>query len=216
MIHQWIVGHHFPSLSVQWQTPRKRAWELIGSLLWVANGTRPDISFAVGSLAKYTSNPGRVHWEALLRILGYLSQTLNHCIRYKRDTSHEGGSCPNCQIFSAMSMRVLQVMLTLGGALLVTYSRSVEDQYHGRVRCNPLWHYPVWSLSTWRQVRLRRKPCGWTGYYSSFDSRLPIQLHYMKTTRLLYSLQIIPEITGDLNTLIHGVTLWEKLWPIGR
>jgi hypothetical protein len=55
--------------------------ELIGSLLWVANGTRQDISFAVGSLAKYTSNPGRVHWEALLRILGYLSQTPNHCIR---------------------------------------------------------------------------------------------------------------------------------------
>ena len=65
--------------------------ELIGSLLWVANGTRPDISFAVGSLAKYTSSPGRVHWEALLRILGYLSQTLSHCIRYKRDTSNENG-----------------------------------------------------------------------------------------------------------------------------
>jgi hypothetical protein len=63
--------------------------ELIGSLLWVANGTRLDISFAVGSLAKYTSNPGRVHWEALLRILGYLSQSLNHCIRYKRDTINE-------------------------------------------------------------------------------------------------------------------------------
>ena len=126
--------------------------ELIGSLLWVANGTRLDISFAVGSLAKYTSNPGRVHWEALLRILGYLSQTLNHCIRYKRNASNENdvpvrgyarGSCPSFQTFSAMSMRVLRVMLTLGGALLVTYSRSVEDQYHGRVGCNPLWHYPV-------------------------------------------------------------------------
>jgi len=143
--------------------------KLIGSLLWVANGTRPDISFAVGSLAKYTSNPGRVHWEALLRILGYLSQTLNHCIRYKRDTSNEDGvpvrgyargSCPSCQISSATLMRVLRLMLTLGGALLVTFSRSVEDQYHGRVGCNPLWHYPVWSLSTWRRVRLRKKPCG--------------------------------------------------------
>ena len=33
----------------------------------------------------------RVHYEALLRILGYLSQTLNYCIRYKRDTSHKDG-----------------------------------------------------------------------------------------------------------------------------
>jgi hypothetical protein len=104
--------------------------ELIGSLLWVANGTSPDISFAVGSLAKYTSNPGRVHWEVLLIILGYLSQTLNYCIRYKRDTLHEDGVpvrgyvrgfCPSCQTFSVMLMRVLWVMLTLGEALLVTY-----------------------------------------------------------------------------------------------
>ena len=35
--------------------------ELIGSLLWVANGTRPDVSFAVNTLAKLTSNPGLVH-----------------------------------------------------------------------------------------------------------------------------------------------------------
>jgi uncharacterized protein YutE (UPF0331/DUF86 family) len=35
--------------------------------------------------------------------------------------------------------------------------------------------------------------------------------HHMKTTRLLYSLQIILEITVDLTTLIHGVTTVEKL-----
>ena len=40
--------------------------ELIGSLLWVVNGTRPDVSFAVNTLAKFTSNPGLVHWKALL------------------------------------------------------------------------------------------------------------------------------------------------------
>ena len=114
-----------------------------------------------------------------------------------------------------MSMQFLRVMWTLGGGVLVIYSRSVEDQYHGRVGCNPLWHYPVCSLSTWRRVRRRRKPCGWIGYYNSLDSRLQNQLHYMKTTRLLYSLQIILEITGGLNTLIHGVSLWEKLWPMG-
>ena len=33
------------------------------------------------------------------------------------------------------------------------------------------------------------------------------QLHYMNTTRLLYSLQIILEITGGLDTLTHGGTL---------
>ena len=43
--------------------------ELVGTLLWIANGTRPDIAFAVTTLTKYTSNPGEIHWQALLRVL---------------------------------------------------------------------------------------------------------------------------------------------------
>ena len=35
--------------------------ELIGTLLWISNGTRPDIVFAVNTLAKFTCNPGLVH-----------------------------------------------------------------------------------------------------------------------------------------------------------
>ena len=40
--------------------------ELIGTLLWIANGTRPDISYAVGALANFTNNPrfiGRLYCE---------------------------------------------------------------------------------------------------------------------------------------------------------
>ena len=58
--------------------------ELIGTLLWVANGTRPDITYAVGTLAKFTNNPGEIHWKALLRVLGYLSQSVDFCIKYQR------------------------------------------------------------------------------------------------------------------------------------
>ena len=57
--------------------------ELIGTLLWIANGTRPDISYAVGTLAKYTNNPAELHWHALLRVLGYLAKTVDYCIRYE-------------------------------------------------------------------------------------------------------------------------------------
>jgi hypothetical protein len=35
--------------------------ELIGLLLWVANGIRPDIAYAVGTLAKFTNNPSEMH-----------------------------------------------------------------------------------------------------------------------------------------------------------
>ena len=52
--------------------------KLIRSLLWVANGTRPDDSFAVYTLAKFTSNPELVHWKALLRAHGYLYATKDY------------------------------------------------------------------------------------------------------------------------------------------
>jgi hypothetical protein len=58
---------------------------LIGKLLWVDNGKRPDIANAVGTLAKFTNNPGEIHWKALLRVLGYLSQSVDFGIKYQRN-----------------------------------------------------------------------------------------------------------------------------------
>jgi hypothetical protein len=49
--------------------------EVVGSLLWLANGTRPDIAFAVNQVARYMESPGPEHWEAVLRILRYLKGT---------------------------------------------------------------------------------------------------------------------------------------------
>jgi hypothetical protein len=49
--------------------------EAVGALNWVAVGTRPDIAFVVGQLARFMENPGRVHWEAVKRVLRYLKGT---------------------------------------------------------------------------------------------------------------------------------------------
>jgi hypothetical protein len=58
-------------------------FELIGIFLWIADETRPDISYAVGTLAKFTNNPEEIHWKALLQELGYLEKTIDCCIRYE-------------------------------------------------------------------------------------------------------------------------------------
>ena len=42
-----------------------------------------DISYAVGTSAKYMNNPAELHWHALLRVLGYLAKTVDYCIRYE-------------------------------------------------------------------------------------------------------------------------------------
>ena len=48
---------------------------LVGALLWIANISRPDISFTVSTLAKFTACPTTVHMKAAKRVLGYLAQT---------------------------------------------------------------------------------------------------------------------------------------------
>src|SRR6201999_1863396 len=39
--------------------------EAVGGLMYIANGTRPDIAYATNILARVASTPGRVHWEAV-------------------------------------------------------------------------------------------------------------------------------------------------------
>ena len=49
--------------------------EAIGSLMYLMIGTRPDISFAVGKLARFCENPKRKHWLAVKRVLRYINGT---------------------------------------------------------------------------------------------------------------------------------------------
>ena len=59
----------------------------VGSLMYLAVSTRPDIAFTVNILARFNSNPQKEHWTALKRVLRYLKGTLNHGILYKQDGS---------------------------------------------------------------------------------------------------------------------------------
>ena len=48
---------------------------LIGTFMYAMLGTYPNIAFAVGALSKYSSNPGKVHWNEALHVLHYLGWT---------------------------------------------------------------------------------------------------------------------------------------------
>ena len=46
------------------------------------NFTRLDIAYTVCRLSRYTHNPNREHWTALVRVLKYLRGTMNYGILY--------------------------------------------------------------------------------------------------------------------------------------
>lgn len=49
--------------------------EAVGSLMYAATGTRPDIAYAVSIVSKFLENPGMAHWNAVKRIFQYLHGT---------------------------------------------------------------------------------------------------------------------------------------------
>ena len=57
---------------------------VVGGLLFLATHTRPDISYAVGTLSKFLANPGIDHWTAAKRVLRYLRGTVDYRLSYKK------------------------------------------------------------------------------------------------------------------------------------
>ena len=43
--------------------------QIIGSLMYLASATRPDILFPMSKLSRFVSNPGDDHWKALERVM---------------------------------------------------------------------------------------------------------------------------------------------------
>ena len=54
----------------------------VGKLNWLALATRPDISYTVSQLARFSSNPGPQHWQAVKRLLRYIKGTVDFKLTY--------------------------------------------------------------------------------------------------------------------------------------
>ena len=57
----------------------------VGSLLYLSTRTRPDITFAVNNIARFSSNPTTQHWTAVKRIFRYLKGTIHLGLLYERN-----------------------------------------------------------------------------------------------------------------------------------
>jgi hypothetical protein len=62
---------------------------VVGAVMYLATCTRPDISYAVGVLARFISNPGRAHWVAAMHLLRYIKATLHLQLIYGPGASQE-------------------------------------------------------------------------------------------------------------------------------
>ena len=56
---------------------------VVGSLMYAQIYTRLEISFAVGMLGRYQSNPGLDHWKAAKKVMRYLQGTKEYMFTYR-------------------------------------------------------------------------------------------------------------------------------------
>ncbi len=63
--------------------------EAVGSLMYLAVGTRPDISFAVGRASRFLSQPKESDVVAVKRIFRYLRGTINYGIVYEQSAKFD-------------------------------------------------------------------------------------------------------------------------------
>ena len=93
--------------------------QVIGSLMYLMNATRPDIAYSVSRLSRYTSNPGKDHWEALVRVLRYLKYTITYGLHYtKYPPVLEGYSDANWISDNTETKSTSGYVFTLGGAAI--------------------------------------------------------------------------------------------------
>jgi len=105
---------------------RSRYQTVIGSLLYLMLGTRPDIAFAVTKLAQYAANPSQEHMDKALYICRYLVGTQEYRLTYDGPSGAGLVACTDSDWASDPTGRRSQTgfFLKLAGGLISWTSRA--------------------------------------------------------------------------------------------
>jgi hypothetical protein len=78
-----LTSEQAPATTAEHAIMRDKPYrEAVGALNWAALTTRPDIAFAISTVAKFAANPGLAHWDAVKRVYRYLAGTRDLWLTY--------------------------------------------------------------------------------------------------------------------------------------
>lgn len=98
--------------------------QLIGSLMYLAVLTQPDIAFNVSYLSRFNNHYVETHWKAAKRVLRYLKGNKDVKLMYKWD----GGDQWDLQMRTGLQTKLIKTLIQ------VIYLSLVMWQYHDKVK----------------------------------------------------------------------------------
>ncbi|SCZ95368.1 BZ3500_MvSof-1268-A1-R1_Chr11-2g03465 [Microbotryum saponariae] len=103
----------------------------IGCLLYAATGTRPDISYAVGYLARFSASPTPEHWTAIKTVFRYLRGTARLGLHYSSEqgkfSGFTGYSDADWGTCTTSSRSTMGYSFHLAGSV-ISWSSKVQNQ----------------------------------------------------------------------------------------
>ena len=111
--------HLFPTKGENDIYNQKEYASIIGCLGYATDCTRPDIAYAVGVLARFTSKPNFEHWNAMTQLMRYLKRAVHYGLLYQRyPTVLEGYSDASWNTLSGDSLSTTGYVFTIGGGAI--------------------------------------------------------------------------------------------------
>lgn len=133
--------------------------EALGGLMYLATGTRPDLSCAVAILARFCNDPKLAHWTALKDVLRYVNSTINLGIRYHRECQDQliaySDSDYASDVESRKSMTGMLIKLNNGPIVWKSTKQTVVAESTAEaefVACSATSREVIWCQSFLREL----------------------------------------------------------------
>eukprot|EP00833_Pecoramyces_ruminatium_P006363 jgi/Orpsp1_1/1180395/evm.model.c7180000073227.1 len=131
----------------------------VGSLLYLAICTRPDILFSVSKAARRSSDPNYEDWEGILKIFKYLKDTINYGILFTRNTNIDIYTDADYAGDEITRKSTSGFLFTIGGAPTSWLSKlqhcvstsTAESEYYSLSECAK---HCVWYISFLNELNI--------------------------------------------------------------
>jgi histone deacetylase 1/2 len=194
-------GYSKPVDVVQYQS-------MVGSLIYAAIATRPDIAYAVAALAKFNSSPTEAHLTAVKRVFRYLKGTAQLRLQYQEtDVNVEGYSDADWASDSDDRRSTSgNVFVMSGGAISWTSKKqptvaisTSESEYIALCFAT---QEAVWLRQLMKDLQM--------------DCSLPQRRPYMKIIKVLSRCQGTQCYTSGRSTLISNIISFGRKLKMGQ